>query len=329
MKAAAQSKETTATTTTSGKNMKAMIIRSYGDANVIESHQLPIPSIGPDEILVKVHATGINPVDWKMRQGYREEFLQHNNPGILGWDVSGTVVEIGDLVTRFKKGDKIFSNPSPARNGAYAEYIAIRSYEAAPAPTKISLREAAGVPLACQTAWTGLFEKANLKADQKVLIHAASGGVGSFAVQLAKIAGAYVIGTCSKANAEMVKSIGADEIIDYKSEDFSTKLKNIDVVLDTMGGETQIKSLKVLKPGGVLVSTVGLAAAEKAPRSDVKTMAFSLITNGSRLEEIKGLIDKGLIKVIVDRTFPLEKVKEAHQLSETHHAKGKIILTVE
>ncbi|WP_197060090.1 NADP-dependent oxidoreductase [Sporocytophaga myxococcoides] len=312
-----------------GDKMKAIVIHNFGDGNVLQQEEVTIPKIEQDDILVKVQAAGINPIDWKVRQGYREDFLQNNNPGILGWDVAGTVIEVGDLVTRFKPGDKIYANPSAARNGAYAEYIAIRSYEAALVPKSISVTEAAGVPLAAQTAWTGLFDKANLKADQKVLIHGASGGVGTFAVQLAKIAGAYVIGTCSKTNIDMVKSIGADQVIDYKNEDFSTKLKNIDVVLDTIGGDTQVKSLKVLKAGGILVSTVGINAAEKSPRPDVKTIGYYSIGNGAKLAEIGGLIEKGLIKIIIDRTFPLENVREAHQLSETHHAKGKIILTID
>jgi len=313
----------------SGDKMKAIVIHNYGDANVLHAEEVTIPKIGQDDILVKVQAAGINPIDWKIREGYKKDFLEINNPGILGWDVAGTVTEVGDLVTRFKPGDKIFANPTAARNGAYAEYIVIHSYEAALVPKNISLIEAAGVPLAAQTAWIGLFEKANLKSDQKVLIHGAAGGVGTFAVQLAKIAGAHVIGTCSKENIEMVKSIGADQVIDYKSEDFSTKLKNIDVVLDTIGGDTQVKSLKVLKSGGTLVSTVGVNAAEKAPRSDVNTIAYYSIANGARLAEIGGLIEKGLIKVIIDRTYPFENVKEAHKLSETHHAKGKIILTMD
>ncbi len=330
MKPTPQQTEGTGTKSkTMGDTMKAIVIHNFGDANVLQQEEVAIPEIEPYEILVKVQAAGINPIDWKIRQGYKPDFLRNNNPGILGWDVAGTVTAVGDLVTRFKPGDKIYANPSAARNGAYAEYISIPSYAAAIVPNNISIIEAAGVPLAAQTAWTGLFDKANLKADQKVLIHGAAGGVGTFAVQLAKIAGAHVIGTCSKTNIEMVKSIGADQVIDYKNEDFSTKLKNIDVVLDTIGGDTQVRSLKVLKAGGILVSTVGVEAAEKSPRPDVNTIAYYSIGNGAKLAEIGGLIEKGLIKIIIDRTFPLEKVKEAHQLSETHHAKGKIILTID
>lgn len=312
-----------------GETMKAVRIHNYGDVNVLSYEDAPIPEIGPEEVLIKVHAAGVNPIDWKIRQGYSKDFLSHHNPAILGWDVAGTITEVGMLVSCFKPGDLVFSNPTPARNGGYAEYIAVHSFEVAHAPQRISLTEAAGVPLASQTAWTALFEKANLKSGQKVLIHAASGGVGTFAVQLAKIAGAYVIGTCSQKHIELVKSLGADEVIDYHTKDFSNKLKDIDVVLDTIGGETQSRSFKVLKKGGVLVSTVGVANPDEADQYGVKAIPFMLITSGSRLQEIAGLIDKGALKVIIDRTFPLSEVKQAHELSESHHAKGKIILTVE
>jgi NADPH:quinone reductase-like Zn-dependent oxidoreductase len=310
-----------------GENMKAVRIHSYGDASVLSYEDAPVPEIGPDDILIKIHAAGVNPIDWKKREGYTD-FLAYHNPGILGWDVSGTVEEMGPLVTRFKIGDSVFSNPTPTRDGGYAEYIAVHSFEVVHAPQKISLEQAAAVPLASQTAWTALFEKANLKSGQSVLIHAASGGVGSFAVQLAKMAGAYVIGTCSKKNIDLVKSLGADEVIDYQTEDFSTKVKNADVVFDTIGGETQLKSFNVLKKGGVLVSAVGITDPNAADKYGVRAIAFSMVTCGSRLEEIAGLIDKGLLKVIIDKTFPLSEVKEAHRLSESHHARGKIILKI-
>jgi NADPH:quinone reductase-like Zn-dependent oxidoreductase len=327
MKTSGQTKENSQVMNHSEGTMKAVRMHSYGDASVLSYEDAPIPEIGPDEVLIKVFAAGVNPVDWKKRQGYMD-FLSQHNPGILGWDVSGKVEKMGKLVTRFKLGDKVFSNPTPARNGAYAEFIAIHSFEVIHAPEKISLEHAAGVPLAAQTAWTALFEKATLKSGQSVLIHAASGGVGTFAVQLAKMAGAHVIGTCSASNIGLVKSLGADEVIDYRSEDFSTQLKNIDVVFDTIGGETQLKSFKVLKKGGTLVSAVGINNSAEAEKYGIKTIGFSMITCGARLEEIAGLIDKGLLKVIIDRTFPLAEVREAHKLSESRHAKGKIILTV-
>ncbi len=199
--------------------------------------------------------------------------------------------------------------------------------EVAFAPTTISLDKAAGIPLAAQTAWTALFEQAGLRAGQSVLIHGASGGVGGFAVQLAKIVGARVTGTCSKNHFDMVKALGADEVIDHVSEDFSKKVKNLDVVLDTIGGETQEKSWGVIKKGGVLVSTVG--ADEKAAAAyGVRGKSFMLISNGARLQEIGGLVDAGKITVVVEREFPLAEAKAAQELSQAGHVKGKIILKI-
>src|SRR6185437_13500671 len=207
---------------TSVKTMKAVRIHSYGDANVLQYEDAQVPQILPDEVLIKVHAAGVNPVDWKIRKGgYRGGALTFPMPFILGWDVAGTVEQAGSLVSRLKPGDKVFAKTDGMRNGAYAQYIAVRAHEVAFAPKNISLEEAAGIPLAGQTAWVGLFEKGNLQEGQSVLIHAGSGGVGSFAIQLAKAAGAYVLTTTSKANINMVKSLGADEVIDYHAEDFS------------------------------------------------------------------------------------------------------------
>ncbi|HXA00831.1 MAG TPA: NADP-dependent oxidoreductase [Cytophagaceae bacterium] len=308
--------------------MKAVRMHGYGSADVLIYEDAPIPEILPDEILIKVHAAGVNPIDWKIRQGYFKDRMILPLPLILGWDVSGTVEQTGILVTRFKKGDKVFAKPDGMRNGAYAQYIAVRSHETALAPESISLEHAAGIPVTAQTAWEALFEKGGLKQGQTVLIHGASGGVGSFAVQLARIAGAYVIATTSKDNIEMVRSLGAEEIIDYTSEDFSKKVQNIDLVFDTIGGETQAKSLTVLKKGGILVSTLGAPDPKETAKHQVRGVGFSLSANGARLAEIGGLVDSGMLKVVVDKEFSLKDVKEAHKLSESHHAKGKIILRV-
>ena len=179
--------------------MKAIRFHTYGDSSVLKYEDVPIPEIGPGEVLIKVHAAGVNPVDWKIRKGYLQGFLPYQLPLIPGWDTAGTVARAGALVTRFNASDQVFSRPDIARDGAYAEYIAVRTDEVASAPRSIPLEHAAGVPLAALTAWMALFDKANLRADQSVLIHAASGGVGRFAVQLAKLAGARVIGTTSPA----------------------------------------------------------------------------------------------------------------------------------
>lgn len=307
--------------------MKAVQIYEYGNSSVLKYEDVPRPETGPDEVLVKVHACGVNPVDWKIREGYMAQFVHHDMPLILGWDVAGTVEETGTLVRRFKPGDAVFCRPDTSRNGGYAEYIAVKTIELASAPRSIPLVKAAGIPLASQAAWMALFEVGRIKAGQSVLIHGASGGVGMFAVQLAKIAGAHIIGTTSGRNFDMVKSIGADEVIDHTKEDFSKKVSELDMVFDTIGGETQDKSWSVLRKGGVLVSTVG--ADEKAAAAHgVIGKSFALVSNGARLQEISSLVDAGKISVVIEKEFPLAEARAAQELSQTGHARGKIILKV-
>jgi NADPH:quinone reductase-like Zn-dependent oxidoreductase len=308
--------------------MKAVRIHGYGDSSVLKYEEAPMPSIHPDEVLIKVFAAGVNPVDWKIREGYMKERMHYDFPLTLGWDVSGTIERIGSLVTIFKEGDVVIARPDTRRDGCYAEYVAVRAFELALAPTYVGLNEAAGIPLAAQTAWVGLFEEGNLRKRQTVLIHGASGGVGTFAVQLAKIAGAYVYATTSDKNIDMVKSLGADEVINYKEEDFSKKLENLDLVFDTIGGETQAKSWQTLSKKGTLVSTVG-ADEKEAKKHGVTGKSFMMISNGSRLQEISGLVDKGLVRVIISKEFALEDARAAQDLSQRGHAKGKIILRIQ
>lgn len=316
--------------TTSVKTMKAVRIHAFGDVDVLKYEDAPIPQLLPDEVLIKVHAAGINPVDWKIRKGgYRGGAIAFPLPFILGWDLSGAIEQVGSMVTRFKKGDKVFTKPDNMRNGAYAQYIAVRAHEVGFAPKSIPLEQAAGIPLAGQTAWIGLFEKGSLQKGQSALIHAGSGGVGSFAIQLAKAAGAHVITTTSKGNIEFVKSLGADEVIDYHTDDFSKKVNNVDVVLDTIGGETQAKSFGVIKKGGILVSVLGEPDAKETAKYGIRGTGYMTIGEGSRLDNIAGIVDKGLLKITVEKTFPLQDVKEAHTLSEKGHVRGKLILKVE
>ncbi len=307
--------------------MKAVRIHKFGNSGVLKFEDAPEPEIGPDEVLVKVYACGVNPVDWKIREGFMEQMAHHSLPLTLGWDVAGTVESTGALVKRFERGDAVFCRPDTLRNGGYAEYIAVRTIELANAPESIPLDHAAGIPLASQAAWMALFEVAGLRTGQKILIHGASGGLGTFAVQFAKAAGAHVIGTTSAGNFGLVESLGADEIIDHTSEDFSRKVKGMDVVFDTIGGETQAKSWGVLRKGGVLVSSVG--ADEKAAAAHgVSGRSFLLNSNGARLQEIGGLVDEGNVSVIIEKVLPLSEAKAAHDLSQTGHARGKIILKV-
>lgn len=307
--------------------MKAVTIHDYGGPEQLVYEDIPIPKYGPGEILVRVQATGINPVDWKTREGYAKERRKIDFPFVLGWDVAGAVAATGDLVSRFKIGDLVFALVEIGRNGAEAEYVVLKTDEAARVPTTISLEEAAAVPLASLTAWMMLFDKANLQPGQRILIHAASGGVGSFAVQLAKIAGAYVAGTTSEKNIDYVKSLGADQVINYKTDDFASRLKNYDVVLDTIGGETQKRSFQVLKKRGILVTTVK-PEADIAREYDVRFASGMVMPNGARLQEIGGLIDEGKLRVNIEREFTLKEVRDAQEYSRAGKVRGKLIVKV-
>ena len=323
--AIATKEEKVKTSTSSGK-MKAVRIHKYGGLETLVYENAPVPEVGPSEVFIKVHAAGVNPVDWKIREGHMKDIISYQFPLILGLDMAGVIVNVGSLVTRFKAGDAVFVRPDISQNGCYAEYAVAKASDVAFAPASIPLSHAAGIPLASQTAWMGLFDVGNLKRNQRVLIHGASGGVGVFAIQLAKIAGAYVAATTSTPNKEFIKSLGADEIIDYQKEDFST-LKDFDLVFDTIGGETQTHSWQILNKDGVLVSTVGINKDEATKNGKVGK-SFMTISNGARLQEIAGLIDKRMLRVVIDKKFPITQVKEAHELSQSGKTRGKIILSV-
>jgi NADPH:quinone reductase-like Zn-dependent oxidoreductase len=314
------------TANTLSGTMKAVRIHEYGGTEKLIYEEVPIPKPAPDELLVRVHSAGVNPVDWKVREGHWKDKIKQQLPLILGWDLAGTVIHTGNLVTRFNEGDRVFARLDLLNNGSYAEYAIVKINDAAFAPS-IPLNIAAGVPLASQTAWMGLFDTGNLKPKQKILIHGASGGVGTFAVQFAKIAGAYVIGTTSEENTELIYSLGADEVIDYQKEDFSEKLKNLDMVFDTIGGDTQARSWKTLRESGTLVST--LAVDETlASQYKVTGKTFMANSNGARLQEISDLIDKHMLRVIIDKEFTLKDVQKAHELSQSGRSRGKIIIRV-
>lgn len=307
--------------------MKAVRIHSYGGSDVLVYEDAPRPSIANDEILVCVHAAAINPVDWKIREGYLKQMLGHQLPVILGWDVSGIVEEVGSHVKDFQVGDAVYSRPDLTRNGAYAEYIAIRAAEVAAKPKSIAHIAAASVPLAGLTAWQALFDQANLLAGQTVLIHAAAGGVGTFAVQFAKWKGAHVIGTSSR-NQDFLRELGIDQVIDYQQTRFEDVVKDVDVVFDTIGGEVQDRSWQVLKKGGILVSIVSPPSKETAATYGVTEKYFFLQPKAAQLTEIAGLIDAGYVKTIVETVLPLNQVQQAHELSQSGHTRGKIVLQV-
>ncbi|SMF81174.1 NADP-dependent oxidoreductase [Pseudobacteriovorax antillogorgiicola] len=309
--------------------MKAIQIQSYGDISNLTLSEIPKPNVGSDEVLIKVRAAGINPVDWKIAEGYLKEFLPHQLPLTLGWDVAGEIAELGDQVSDFKVGDAVYTRPEISRDGGFAEYIVVKANEVAGKPKSASFAEAAAVPLAALTAWQGLFDVMQLEPGATVLIHAAAGGVGHFAVQIAKAKGLRVIGTASARNQEFLKEIGVDEFIDYTKTDFSEVLKDIDAVYDTIGGETLEKSFKVIRPGGALVSIVAPPPEKLADESNVKAGYLFVQPHAAQLAEIAQLIDDGKIKIHIDRTLPLSEAAQALQLSKEGHVRGKLILDVD
>jgi len=308
--------------------MKAVRIHQYGGNDTLSYEDAPLPKIDADDILVRVKAAGVNPVDWKISGGHLKGMIPHKLPLILGWDVSGVVEAVGENVQNFKIGDEVYSRPEIARDGTYAEYIAIKSTEVAKKPTTIDHVHAAGLPLAGLTAYQALFEVSKLTAGQTILIHAAAGGVGSLAVQMAKIAGAYVIGTASAKNKDFLLELGVDKAIDYQSEDFATLASDVDVVFDTIGGETQETSWKVIKNGGIMVSVVAPPSADKAAEHNVRGEFLFITPNAAQLTEIAKWVDEGKLTNHIEKVFPLHDAAKAFELSQTGRVRGKLILQV-
>lgn len=310
--------------------MKAVVINQYGSKEELREMNVADPVPGPHQVLVKLAATSINPIDWKLREGYAKQKFDWPFPIILGWDVAGIITELGEQVIGWKKGDHVFARPATTRFGSYAEYTLVDDHLLARIPENLSFAEAASVPLAGLTAWQALFDHADLQPNEKVLIHAGAGGVGSLAIQFAKNRGAYVITTASAENSDFLKSLGADEVIDYHATPFEKVLTDLDVVFDTIGGEVQRQSFKVLKKEtGRLVSIVGAPDPELATTYQVSAKAIWLKENGRQLKEIADLLASGKVKAIVGAEFPFSEqgIKDAHALSETHHARGKIVVT--
>lgn len=308
--------------------MKAVRIHHYGNSEVLKYEDAPMPEITSTDVLVRVVAASVNPVDWKIREGYLKEMITYPMPLTLGWDVSGVIEAVGADVTRFKVGDAVFSRPDIKRNGTYAEYVAIRADEVALKPKTISHVEAASLPLAGITAWEVLITAGKLKAKQRVLIHAGSGGVGSLAIQLAKSRGAYVIATTSGRNSDFVKSLGADEVIDYKTQKFQAVVKDVDLVFDTLGGEVQEASWSVLKPGGILVSIVSPPPEERAKALGMRSAFVFIEPSAAILAELAALVDAGSVRPIVGAEFALADIAKAHTFSQTGRTVGKIVLYV-
>src|SRR6266403_824416 len=310
------------------KTMKAVRIHKYGGLEVLKYEDAPRPEPQSNEVLIRVHAAAVNPIDWKVREGDMKDFWPHKFPLILGWDLSGVVEELGRGMSRFKKGDEVYSVPDVSRDGAYAEHIVVRESELSLKPKSLHHIRAAAVPLAALTAWQSLFDTAQLQPGQRVLIHAGSGGVGHFAVQLAKWKGGHVFGTASTKNQELLRELGVDEPIDYTKQKFEDVARDVDLVLDLIGGETQERSWSVLKKGGVLLSLVQPPSVEKAKALGIRAAFVAVHPNGAQLAEIAKLIDSGELKLTIDRILPLSEVRRAHELSQSGHTHGKIVLRI-
>jgi NADPH:quinone reductase-like Zn-dependent oxidoreductase len=332
--------------------VKAFVLSGYGKNRALRLADVPTPELREDEVLVQVHAAGVNLLDSKIRSGEFKLILPYRMPLVLGHDVAGEVVKVGARVRQFKAGDEVYARPDDFRIGTFAEFVPVKEASLALKPRNLTMEEAASIPLVALTAWQALVEKAKLKKGQKVFIQAGSGGVGTFAIQLAKHLGATVATTTSTANVALVKSLGADVVIDYKTQDFEDVLRDYDVVLNSQDGKTLEKSLRVLKAGGKLISISGppdpefgkeigapafvrlamrLLSAGARRKSRSRGVGYSFLfmkANGSQLREITRLFDSGVIKPVVDRVFLFEQTNEALAYVESGRAKGKVVIKV-
>ncbi len=332
--------------------MKAFILRRYGKKEKLHLTEWAEPIVKETDVLVKVHAAGVNLLDSKIKDGEFKMILPYKPAFTLGHDVAGVVTKVGSKVSKFKVGDEVYARPADHRIGTFAEFISMNENDVALKPKNLSMEEAASIPLVGLTAWQALVEKAGLKKGQKVFIQAGSGGVGTFAIQLAKHLGATVATTTSATNIDLVKSLGADIIIDYGKDDFETILKDYDVVLNSQDTKTLEKSLRILKPGGKVISISGppdpdfgqqinanwlLKTAMKFLSAGMRKKAKQLGVNysflfmraqGKQLSEITKLIESGVIKPVMDKVFPFEQTNEAMAYVETGRAKGKVVVKV-
>ena len=313
--------------------MKAIILKGFGGVENLVITNILFPNVSDNEVLVKVKAIGINPVDIKTRSGKAlAGRLKELNPIILGWDISGIITQTGRSVTSLKKGDEVFGMVNfPGHGKAYAEYVAAPETHLALKPANISHKDAAAASLAALTAWQILKEKVKIKSGDKVLIHAAAGGVGHYAVQMSKYLGAYVVGTASGKNRDFVLSLGASKHIDYEKQRFEDVLNDLDFVLDAIGGDYIDRSLKVLKPGGTIISIPSGASeniTEKAKAKGMNGYQFTVQSNGKNMKEISDLLKKGIVKSYISKTFPFDEIQSAHLQIETRKTKGKVVVTL-
>jgi NADPH:quinone reductase-like Zn-dependent oxidoreductase len=332
--------------------MKAFVVEKYGKDGV-HAAQVPEPAVGDRDVLVRVSAAGINPLDKMVRNGEFKQILKYKRPFVLGHDVAGVVTRVGSAVHGFEVGDEVYARPRDLRVGGFAEFIAIDADDVAPKPASLSLQEAAAVPLVALTAWQILVERAHVKPGQKVLVHAGAGGLGSTVIQLAKHLGATVATTANPRNEELVRSLGADVVVDYTTEDFSKVLSDYDLVLDSLGGTNLEKSLTVLKPGGLAISVVGPPDAafakqlgapavlglvmntlsrkirKQAKKLGVRYEFLFMQANGSQLRKLGALYDSGKLRPVIDRVFPFDQTLEAMAYVEQGRTKaGKVVVSM-
>lgn len=331
--------------------MRAAQIYDYGDPDVFKVEEVDPPSVGPKDVMIEVHAASVNPIDWKIRKGAQRAVIRYRLPHVLGLDVSGVVTEVGSEVSEFSVGDEVYSSPTHKRSGTYAEYVSIDQGAVAHKPKNMNHQQAASIPLVGLTAYHALVNKARLKSGEKALINAGSGGVGSFAIQLAKALGAHVATTCSTRNLELVTSLGADQAIDYTTTQFEDVLQDYDVVMDNLGFDERKRARTILRRGGRLATIVGGIPQATAKYGSalgllvatsqilgfvvgsrllrgVRTYYVLRPSDAGQLTAITRLIEEGKIEAVIDRVFPLEDIAEAHRYSQTGRARGKIIIAV-
>ena len=312
----------------STQSMQAVRVHQYGGPEQLKLEQIPRPEPQPGEVLLRVHATGVLPVEWKIRQGLFQAFQPATFPYIPGSAVAGVVAEVGPGVTAFEIGQAVFGR---SNRGAYAEYTTVDQENLALKPDALSFEEVATISGGATVAWTALFENATLQAGQRILIHGAAGGVGSFAVQFARWKGAQVIGTASPANGAFVRSLGAETVIDYTSTQFEQVVQEVDVVLDTIGGETLQRSMHVVKPGGIVVSLLEQPSQEMARELGIraiKNTAALPYPSTSLLQTIAQLIAGDQVHATIAQTFPLHEASRAHELSQRGHGRGRVVLHI-
>lgn len=332
--------------------MKAMTIKQYGKTIPLELTDLPIPDMGEHDVLVEIHAASINPIDFKIRDGKVKMLLSYKMPLVLGNDFSGKVIQSGSKVSKFQIGDEVYGRPRKNRIGTFTEYLSVHEDDVSLKPENLTFEEAASLPLVGLTSWQAFHEILQLKPDQKILIHAGAGGVGTFAIQLAKEMGVFVATTASEKGFDLVSSLGADRVINYREEKFEEILNEYDAVFDTLGGDVLDRSFRILKPHGKIVSVSAVPNRRFAAENNlgfIKRLLFSVVSrnisalekkfnvdyhflfmkpSGEQLEKIKHLVEKGSIRPVIDRVYSLEEAQEAVQYVETDRAKGKVVIQV-